>query len=119
MEKDDVKQVDLYTTREISTFLELWGTSFKGLNIEKHPQAEAYYQACADAHQNINGRRMHFYTVSGLRRTLLLMGDDFMVEFTSKRQDETYKYRAELCTHIAESLLKTLNTEGVQQNLFQ
>lgn len=119
MGKDDVKQVDLYTTKEISTFLELWGTSFKSLNTAEHTQAEAYYQACADAHQNINGKRMHFYTVGGLRRTLLLMSDDFMVEFTSRRQDITYKYRAELCTHIAENLLKTYNTEGVQQSLFQ
>lgn len=108
-----------YTTDELCTFLKLWGTGFKLLNPTEHPTSEAYYQACVDAHQFLKGEKMHFYTLAGLRRTMLLIASDFYVEFTSKRQGETYKQRSELCTYIAESLLKTQNTEGVQKSLFQ
>jgi hypothetical protein len=108
-----------YNTEELCTFLKLWGTGFKQLDPKKHENAEAYYQACVDAHEFLKGEKMHFYTLAGLRRTMLLIAQDFYVEFTSKRQGESYKHRSELCTYIAENLLKTQTIEGVQQNLFQ
>ena len=108
-----------YSVSEICTFLKLWGTGFKKLDPKEHPTAEAYYQACVDAHEFLIKKPMHFYSLAGLRRTMLLIASDFYVEFTSKKKGETYKHRSELCTYIAENLLKMEVTEGVQKSLFQ
>ena len=106
-----------YTITEISQFLKTWGTAFKQLDPQKYPQAEAYYQACVDAHLHLSQKPLRFYTIGGLRRTLLLISDDFLVEYTSRRQGADYKERAELLTYIANNLLQSLN-EGVQTKMF-
>ena len=105
-----------YTTEEISNFLKQWGTSFKGLDPAKYPNAAAYYQACVDAHQFLNGKEMVFYTLGGLRRTLLLIAAEFEAEWKSKRQPESYKQRAELLRYIVNNLL--IHQPMVQKSIF-
>jgi hypothetical protein len=108
---------DNFSTEEIKTFLALWGTGFKSLIGSKYETAEAYYQACVDAHNALSGKPLRFFTLAGLRRTLHIIAQDFLVEYTSKRQDVTYKQRSELCAYIAEKLLIT-PTVVVQKELF-
>ena len=107
-----------YSIEEIKAFLLVWGTAFKALIGTKHTNAEAYYQACVDAHLHLSQKPLRFYTLGGLRRTLLLIADDFLVEYTSRRQGADYKLRSELITHIANTLLQSMNTEGVQTKMF-
>ena len=105
-----------YTTIEISEFLKLWGKSFKGLDAQKYPNAAAYYQACVDAHLYLNNKEMVFYTLGGLRRTLLLIAAEFEAEWKSKRQPESYKQRAELLRYIVNNLL--IHQPMVQKSIF-
>lgn len=107
-----------YTKEEICTFLKIWGTGFKSLDYQVHEQAEAYYQACLDAYEHLQEKPLRYYTVEGLRRTLLLIAQDFMIEYKSKRQNETYLQRSELCTYIANHLLESKNSKVVQASMF-
>lgn len=106
-----------FSTEELKTFLAMWGTGFKALIGTRHEMAEPYYQACVDAHNVLSKKPLKFYTMGRLRRTLLLIAQDFYVEYTSKRQDVTYKQRSELCAYISEKLL-IIPTEVVQKELF-
>lgn len=108
-----------YSIEEISTFLKLWGTGFKGLDPVKYPNAEAYYQACVDAHQHLNKKPLFFYNLGGLRRTLILIADDFEAEWKSRRQPESYKHRAELLRYIVSHHLSTPVTKVVQKEFFK
>jgi hypothetical protein len=97
----------MYTIEETKSFLKTWGRAFDELDHRQHPQSDAYYQACVDAHEGIQGKPLRFYNLAGLKRTLLIIADDFEREYKSKRQGiDYYKERAELMRHI-ETLLVT------------
>lgn len=104
---------DNLTIEEICEFLKTWGLGFKNLDKVQFPNAEGYYDAMVDTYLFLNNKPLIFFNLRGLKFALRTIAKEFMIEFTSKRQDKSYKERAELLEYIIEKLL--INRENVVQ----
>lgn len=96
---------DNLSIEEILEFIKTWGVGFKELDYKKFPNAEGYYHAMLDVHFFLNSKPLRYYNLGGLKLTVKNIANEFMIEFTSKRQGKSYKERAELLEYIADKLL--------------
>jgi hypothetical protein len=98
---------DNLSIEEILEFIKTWGVGFKELDYKQYPKAEGYYHAMIDVHFYLSGLPLRFYNLGGLKLTVKNIAKEFLAEYTSKRQDKSYKERAELLEYIEDKLLKS------------